>query len=112
MKSRSHSDSLATLLNFLWLNILHKFLLLWLNILLKFFVADPYPGSFRPWIRNPGWKNSDSGSVINILDPQHCIQGIMYGTSMQDCGAGPHRSALFLEAESGRIRIQVKIKEL
>jgi hypothetical protein len=26
------------------------------------------PGSFRPWIRDPGWKNSDSGSGINMPD--------------------------------------------
>jgi hypothetical protein len=26
---------------------------------LKFFDADP--GSFRLWIRDPGWKNSDPG---------------------------------------------------
>ncbi len=32
----------------------------------KFFDADPDPGSFRPWIRDPGWKNSDR-------DPQHCF---------------------------------------
>jgi hypothetical protein len=25
-----------------------------------------------PWIRDSGWKNSDPGPGINILDPQHC----------------------------------------
>ncbi len=24
-------------------------------------------------IRDPGWKNSDPGSGINIPDPQHCL---------------------------------------
>jgi hypothetical protein len=30
------------------------------------------PGSCQPWIRDPGWKNSDPESGINIPDPQHC----------------------------------------
>jgi hypothetical protein len=25
---------------------------------LKFFDADPDPGSFQPWIRDPGWKKN------------------------------------------------------
>jgi hypothetical protein len=29
------------------------------------------PDSFLPWIRDPGWKNSDPGSGINIPDQQH-----------------------------------------
>jgi hypothetical protein len=29
------------------------------------------PGSFRPWIQDPGWKISDPGSGINITDPLH-----------------------------------------
>jgi hypothetical protein len=32
----------------------------WVKIL-KFFDADPGPGSFRPWILDPGWENSDPG---------------------------------------------------
>ncbi len=28
-------------------------------------------GYFWPWIQDPGWKNSDPRSGINILDPQH-----------------------------------------
>jgi hypothetical protein len=39
-----------------------------LNIL-KFFAADP--GSKIFLTLDPGWKNSDLGSGINIPDPQH-----------------------------------------
>jgi hypothetical protein len=28
-------------------------------------------GLFDPWIRNPGWKNPDPGSRINMPDQQH-----------------------------------------
>jgi hypothetical protein len=31
------------------------------------------PESFRPWIREQGWKNLDPRSGINIPDPQHCL---------------------------------------
>jgi hypothetical protein len=27
------------------------------KMVLKFFNADPDPGSCKPWIRDPGWKN-------------------------------------------------------
>ncbi len=37
----------------------------------KCFDADADPGSFLPWIRDPGWENSDPGAGINIPDPQH-----------------------------------------
>jgi hypothetical protein len=40
---------------------------------LKFFDADPGSWMEKIIIRDPGWKNSDPGSGINILDPQHCI---------------------------------------
>jgi hypothetical protein len=33
--------------------------------------ADPGPGIFLTL--DPGWKNSDPGSGINIPDPQHCL---------------------------------------
>ncbi len=43
--------------------------------ILKFFDADPDrnrdPGSVRSWIWDPGWKNLDPGSGINIPDPTH-----------------------------------------
>jgi hypothetical protein len=39
--------------------------------ILKFFNADPYPGSGIFLTLNPGWKNSDPLSGINIPDPQH-----------------------------------------
>ncbi len=45
----------------------------WVKIL-KLFDVDPDPESFRPWIRNPGRKNSDPGSDINITDPQHWLK--------------------------------------
>jgi hypothetical protein len=32
------------------------------------------PESFLPWIRDPGWKNSERGSGINILDPWNGTQ--------------------------------------
>ncbi len=38
----------------------------------KSFVADSR--SFRPCIRDPGWKKSDPGSGINIPGPQHCSE--------------------------------------
>jgi hypothetical protein len=41
--------------------------------ILTFYDSDPHPGSFRPWIRDPGGKNSDPVSDINIPDPQHCL---------------------------------------
>jgi hypothetical protein len=41
----------------------------WVKKKLKFFYADPDPGSFKPWIRDPGgWKNWDPGSGIKNLD--------------------------------------------
>jgi hypothetical protein len=40
--------------------------------IIKFFVADPDPGSVVFLTMDPGWKNSEQGSVINIPDPQHC----------------------------------------
>ncbi len=44
----------------------------------KFFDADLDPGSaiFLTWIRDPGWKNSDPGSGINITDPFTFISNI------------------------------------
>ncbi len=42
--------------------------ILWVKIL-KFFDADADPGIF--WTLDPGGKNSDPGSAINIPDPQH-----------------------------------------
>jgi hypothetical protein len=42
----------------------------WFKIL-KFFDADPEQGSFRPRIRDLGWKNSDPESGINMPDTQH-----------------------------------------
>ncbi len=39
--------------------------------ILKFF--DAVPESFLTWIRDPGGKNSDPGSGINIPDLQHCF---------------------------------------
>jgi hypothetical protein len=41
---------------------------LWVKML-KFFDADADPGIFLTL--DPGWKNSDPGSGINIPDPQH-----------------------------------------
>jgi hypothetical protein len=43
--------------------------------ILKFFDqhAEPDPGSGILLTLDPGWKNSDPGSWINISDPQHCI---------------------------------------
>jgi hypothetical protein len=41
--------------------------------ILKFFGADSDPGIFLTL--DPGWKNSDPGSGINIPDPQHCQEG-------------------------------------
>jgi hypothetical protein len=38
--------------------------------ILKFFDAYLDPRSFGPWIRDPGWKNTDPGSGMNVLDPQ------------------------------------------
>ncbi len=38
--------------------------------ILKFFDADPDPRSGILLTRDPGWKNSDPGSGINIPDPQ------------------------------------------
>jgi len=40
------------------------------NTVLIFFDADLDSGSLT---RDPGWKNSDPGSGINIPDPQHCL---------------------------------------
>ncbi len=41
------------------------------------------PESFWPWIRDPGKKNLDPGSGINIPDPQHfcCIYWIVLSRS-------------------------------
>jgi hypothetical protein len=39
--------------------------------ILKYFYAGPNPRIFCLLIRDPGWKNSDPGSGINIPDPQH-----------------------------------------
>ncbi len=39
--------------------------------ILKFCDAHPDPGSRIFLTRDPGWKNSDLGSGINIPDPQH-----------------------------------------
>ncbi len=39
--------------------------------ILKFFDADP--GSGILYTLDPGWKKSDSGSGINISDPQHTV---------------------------------------
>jgi hypothetical protein len=41
----------------------------WVKKILKFFDAYLDPESFLT--QNPEWKNSDPGSRINILDPQH-----------------------------------------
>jgi hypothetical protein len=41
--------------------------------ILKFFHADPDPKSGILFNLDPGWKNSDPGSEINIPDPQHCL---------------------------------------
>jgi hypothetical protein len=38
--------------------------------ILKFFDVDADPVSFRSWIRDPGWKNSDPGSGNKITDQQ------------------------------------------
>ncbi len=53
----------------------------YLNSLMR--IRDPGSGRIRDG------KNSDPVSGINILDPQHCLQGFRYG------------SAIFLEAGSG-----------
>jgi hypothetical protein len=37
----------------------------------NFFDADPDPGSGIFLTVDPGWKNSDPGSGINISNPQH-----------------------------------------
>jgi hypothetical protein len=42
--------------------------------ILKFLDTDPGSGMEKIWIRNPGWKNSDPESGINIPAPQHCLQ--------------------------------------
>jgi hypothetical protein len=42
----------------------------WVKIF-KFFDADPDPGSGVFLTLDPGWKNSDPGSGINITDSQH-----------------------------------------
>jgi hypothetical protein len=34
------------------------------------------PESFSLGIRDPGWKNSDTGYRINIQNPQHCYFAI------------------------------------
>jgi hypothetical protein len=39
--------------------------------ILKFFDADPGSGMETVRFRDPGLKNSDPGSGINIPDPQH-----------------------------------------
>jgi hypothetical protein len=41
----------------------------------KCFDADADPGSFLPWIQDPGWKNSDPGAGINVPDLQHRLPG-------------------------------------
>jgi hypothetical protein len=41
--------------------------------ILKFFDADPDLGSCQPWIQDGTNRIRDSGSGINIPDPQHCI---------------------------------------
>jgi hypothetical protein len=41
--------------------------------ILSLFDADPDPGSRILSTLDPGWKISDPGSWINILDPQHWI---------------------------------------
>jgi hypothetical protein len=38
----------------------------------KFCDSDPNAGSGIFWTLDPGWKNPDTGSGINIPDPQHC----------------------------------------
>ncbi len=35
-------------------------------------IRNPSSGIFKALNPNPGWKNSDLGSGINIPDPQHC----------------------------------------
>jgi hypothetical protein len=40
--------------------------------ILRFFDADPDPGFGILSTLDPGWKNSDPESGINIADPQHC----------------------------------------
>ncbi len=61
--------------------------------ILKFFDADPDrnrdPGSVRSRIWDPGWKNLDPGSGINIPDPQHWRSThdtyyILYNISRED----------------------------
>jgi hypothetical protein len=41
------------------------------NTLMYFFDADPDPGSEIFETLDPGWKNSNPGSGINIPDPTH-----------------------------------------
>ncbi len=40
--------------------------------MLKIYDVDPDPRSGIFLTLDPGWKNSDPGSDINIPDPQHC----------------------------------------
>jgi hypothetical protein len=49
----------------------------WVKIL-KFFVAVMGSGIREGKSSDPGWKNSDLGSGINITDPQHCITKHMF----------------------------------
>jgi hypothetical protein len=42
--------------------------------ILKFFAANPDPGSGIFLTLDPGWKESDPGSGINIPDPQHFFE--------------------------------------
>ncbi len=43
------------------------------------------PKSFWPWIQDPGWKNSDPESGINIPDQQHCFLFVMKAVSCSFC---------------------------
>jgi len=45
----------------------------WVKILKFFFDADPGSGMKKILSRDPGWKNSDPVSGINIPDSQHCF---------------------------------------
>jgi hypothetical protein len=47
--------------------------------ILKFFHADPDRGSGIFLTLDPGWKISDPGFGINILDPQHFFRQTFLG---------------------------------
>ncbi len=61
--NKNISDSLVTLW---WVKYTYR--------CFKFLFTDPDLDSFRPWVRDPGWKNSDPGQTSRICNNGSYIQ--------------------------------------